>query len=694
MKPLSTIIEQANSWYLAGDGGQPAGPFTAEELIVSVGARRIAAKTPCWREGLAEWLPLERVEPFASAFRRARMRMRRRIVVYALGGVLVGLCAGLGVVARQAYRAEAATLAEVRDFVADGKYQEVTSVLTPFLESTRFHRNEAECLLASTKLRQYATSANEPAAADALDEEAERLHRLFDSSPRWRERARQDLAGLMDGIPPDAPDALARSTALTEMLEELGLPDVATPPKWLEREKQFFASREKATEALGKRDFPGAVAWLNDALKLKPDDEDTEQRLQDATAEIVRQKLAQAEQMVSDGDNAGARVLIAEVEKLNPLSHEASVLRRRIDGLVQVASLKKRAAAALEGRNYEAALALLREAVQITRDDDEVLSLGRQARSGLIEEKMTAARRFVSERRYAEAQATLNDVLSMESTNAAARELLGKVEGLVQFADLRQAGAAALEQGDDERALTLLGKASDANPNDNEVKSLARKAKTAIVRSWIAATEQPMAQRKYLEAQQLLGEATALDPGNLEVEDLVKRIAALQNNPETTDLTGVWVTEHTHNRFQLTVEGDRIRIEGVPSPEMTLSGGKKVSDVTGAWQREGNRLSGDLVVVFRDSERAVVEVSAAVTSAAILRVRWKDAKWDAARKKWIGWGYSDWRKEAGGSESLDDSMEDQPTGLGRPLPRSRPGSRPAVELPRYQPDESKRPGLR
>ena len=59
------------SWYVAGEGQQPLGPFAAEQLLQSWRAGKLSNTTMCWREGMAQWLPLAQVEPFASAIRRA-----------------------------------------------------------------------------------------------------------------------------------------------------------------------------------------------------------------------------------------------------------------------------------------------------------------------------------------------------------------------------------------------------------------------------------------------------------------------------------------------------------------------------------------------------------------------------------------------------------------------------------------------
>ena len=61
---------QSSSWYIPGEGKKPVGPFTAEQVIESWRAGRLTENTLCWQEGMAKWLPLAQVEPFASAIRR------------------------------------------------------------------------------------------------------------------------------------------------------------------------------------------------------------------------------------------------------------------------------------------------------------------------------------------------------------------------------------------------------------------------------------------------------------------------------------------------------------------------------------------------------------------------------------------------------------------------------------------------
>ena len=61
------MSDSSSSWYVAGEGKQPVGPFTAEQIIESCRLGKLSDKTPCWREGMTQWVPLAQVEPFASA---------------------------------------------------------------------------------------------------------------------------------------------------------------------------------------------------------------------------------------------------------------------------------------------------------------------------------------------------------------------------------------------------------------------------------------------------------------------------------------------------------------------------------------------------------------------------------------------------------------------------------------------------
>ena len=68
----------APCWYIRGEGNEPAGPFTPEQILELWRAGRVAGNTICWHESMPQWLPLSQVEPFASAMRSGRVDPRSK----------------------------------------------------------------------------------------------------------------------------------------------------------------------------------------------------------------------------------------------------------------------------------------------------------------------------------------------------------------------------------------------------------------------------------------------------------------------------------------------------------------------------------------------------------------------------------------------------------------------------------------
>ena len=100
------MSDKSQSWYIRGEANQPAGPYTAEQLIASWRAGRVDAITICWREGMPEWLPLAQVEPFASALPSVRPPIdpgtppvpRRRISGVWIGWGIAGAVVAIGLI--------------------------------------------------------------------------------------------------------------------------------------------------------------------------------------------------------------------------------------------------------------------------------------------------------------------------------------------------------------------------------------------------------------------------------------------------------------------------------------------------------------------------------------------------------------------------------------------------------------------
>lgn len=66
------MSEQTAEWYLGGEGDLPVGPMSADALFMKYRQGEIGEQTLCWREGLADWQPLEETPPFDRAIRKLK----------------------------------------------------------------------------------------------------------------------------------------------------------------------------------------------------------------------------------------------------------------------------------------------------------------------------------------------------------------------------------------------------------------------------------------------------------------------------------------------------------------------------------------------------------------------------------------------------------------------------------------------
>ena len=67
---------QSPSWYIPGEGKQPTGPFTAQQIIQSWRGP-VGRQYHLLREGMSQWLPMQQVEPFGTAIRQRNLPLDR-----------------------------------------------------------------------------------------------------------------------------------------------------------------------------------------------------------------------------------------------------------------------------------------------------------------------------------------------------------------------------------------------------------------------------------------------------------------------------------------------------------------------------------------------------------------------------------------------------------------------------------------
>lgn len=245
-EPFS-MNDQSHCWYIRGKGCQTADAFTTEELLHAWRTGRLDSNTTCWCDGMPEWLPMRKVEPFASAVRvvaplppvtAKAISQPLPKAAAALAGQATGkktprlpaalrlllplvmafaVLAGTGV----AYVniTESRLLREARLQIISGDYDAAIQTMSD-LPRQYFHKREAAYLRALVDLKKYA-SAKQLGEDASLPAVMQPMKEVLDAREAWQARARLDLENLVAQVPTGADDVLPRSLAIAQALDEL-----------------------------------------------------------------------------------------------------------------------------------------------------------------------------------------------------------------------------------------------------------------------------------------------------------------------------------------------------------------------------------------------------------------------------------------------------------------------------------------
>lgn len=246
-------------WFIPNEGRPPEGPFTVEEILLALREGRLSAERTCWREGMAQALPLRQLAPFAArlspassappspppppAFTSRRVSLRAVAILVGIVGLLAAFTAIFE------YRREVTTIRQAGKLITAGKHAEAGRTLRVFLREARIfplhNRAEVEYLLAWVSIREYAdASAEQKPNDDFLESAKERLETLFARDSVWRRRANSDLGSIIGSVPLTVADVFARSAKLAELLEGLGLADDVEDARALLAKAEAFVARE------------------------------------------------------------------------------------------------------------------------------------------------------------------------------------------------------------------------------------------------------------------------------------------------------------------------------------------------------------------------------------------------------------------------------------------------------------------
>ncbi len=226
----------ASQWYIGKASGEREGPFTTDEMVRMRLKRRVDDATPCWREGMGDWLRLDQAPLLTTLINFRRRRFRSRLWTIA---ALVIVCAVAGgVLLKKLVVPKAITSAE--RLLAEGDYLAAGQTLRPYLEKNGYKDPRALTLMGAAALAHYATSKPTDRSrhsgffqvptrqeAESVDFARKLFQRAFAQDESWRGRAAQYAGGVVSEIPEDAQDVCDRCAQTATLLAELKIGDPA-----------------------------------------------------------------------------------------------------------------------------------------------------------------------------------------------------------------------------------------------------------------------------------------------------------------------------------------------------------------------------------------------------------------------------------------------------------------------------------
>jgi outer membrane protein assembly factor BamD (BamD/ComL family) len=272
------VAEAKSEWYIPGRDRKPAGPYTTEQVLRALRIGRVTRQTICWREGMAEWLPIEQIPAIAHLLQPAQAQrglIRFRcgcgneivmshkfsgkqakcsgcgaiVTVPAVVGdetaevpkpkrsfvpklIILLVLAGLGAGAYFFVVADYLKLNKAKDLIEKGSYSKASRELRG-LEKSFLFKNQAQYLDGLIEVYEFASSeeTHEISVAQILQEGnplsgAERsLKKACKAEPKCNELAKNDLAKAVEEIPAETSDRLARILAINLLRKELDAAD-------------------------------------------------------------------------------------------------------------------------------------------------------------------------------------------------------------------------------------------------------------------------------------------------------------------------------------------------------------------------------------------------------------------------------------------------------------------------------------
>lgn len=272
------MAETKAEWFIPGRDRKPVGPYTEEQVLRALRIGRVTRQTICWREGMAEWLPIEQIPAFAHLLQPAQAQrglIRFRcscgneiVMSHKFAGkqakcsgcgavvtvpaavpdepvsvakpkrsfvsklIVLLVLAGLGAGAYFFVLADYLKLRKAEELINKESYRKASRELKGLDKSFLF-KNQAIYMDSLIEVYEFASSKtpHNISVLQILEGEnplggAQRsLKKACKAEPKCKELAKDDLAEAVEKIPAEANDLLARILAINLLRKELDAAD-------------------------------------------------------------------------------------------------------------------------------------------------------------------------------------------------------------------------------------------------------------------------------------------------------------------------------------------------------------------------------------------------------------------------------------------------------------------------------------
>jgi tetratricopeptide (TPR) repeat protein len=365
-------------------------------------------------------------------------------------------------------------------------------------------------------------------------------------------------------------------------------------------------------------------------------------RLKQAMAALWQQEgyasvLAAARDLIEAEQYADAQSWINEVLAADPGNGKAVALGNE----VQYARSMKQALLQLEQQAYAGAELSARQALAAKPDDadaEQLLgSIAQQRMGDRLEGLLENARAELANGRYEEAERVIRQILAIAPDDPQGNRLKSQVDKAL-FDESIEETRRLVAGGQLEQAEQAARAAVDRKPNDIVALQLLSDIRQQLFRRWCSRASELSQHTHQNEAEELVKRAIRLSAENPAALDLLREIQRRKSDPDTAELSGYW---RTPNGQRVKVEADDRRVRVTAE---TLPPGLRSWSCD--WQRDGHLLRGTMEYRDMTGTERTVEVSAAVASPTVIKVRCKEVRWtDPTRTRGKGYGVVDWQKE-------------------------------------------------